>query len=54
MDTSTKELIQTLRNIEERSVQYFPARDNREEGAVWPAPNSQDLPDTEWYVKDPE
>jgi hypothetical protein len=31
-----------------------PERDTRPAGAYWPAPNSQDLPSTEWYVKDPE
>ena len=54
MDKSTREIIQALKDLEVRSVQYFPPRDNREMGAIWPAPNSQDLPDTDWYVKDPE
>jgi hypothetical protein len=31
-----------------------PERDTRPPGAYWPAHNSQDLPDTNWYVKDPE
>ena len=54
MDKSTRELIQALKELETRSVQYFPQRDNREGGAFWPAHNSQDLPDTDWYLKDPE
>lgn len=54
MTKSTKQVTEALKQLGERPLQHFPPRDNREEGAIWPSPNSQDLPDTDWYVKDPE
>jgi len=54
MDKSTNQVIEALQKLSKRPVQHFHPRDNREDGAAWPAHNPQDLPSADWYVKDPE
>jgi hypothetical protein len=50
----SKQVADALKELAKRPMQHFHPRDNREDGAVWPTHNSQDLPSTDWYVKDPE
>lgn len=49
----SEKIVETLREINKQPKRYFQPRDYRMPDAIWPAHNSQDLPDTDWYVKDP-
>lgn len=48
--TFIKQVLQDINagKFEKKPYQH----DNRPYGAIWPQPEHNDLPDTDWYVKD--